>query len=185
MSTQGYLIQSKEILKAAELVRANARTSTVLRLVDIDPRTLMKLSTEIRQRDRAGKQGRTYQLIDWYLMSLNCLHASAFYNLFVQYSKYCDELYDTFTQSYNHYTRLHSKNDSDTYRLDIDRALHLIQQVRDRQLRQVSCTCCHGLFVTTYTAIDRFYECPVCSNALKRKRYDRGTRHHQKRTSIV
>lgn len=185
MGPQGYVIQSREIMRAVELVRANARTSTVLRLVDIDQRTVMKLSAEIRQRDRAGKQGRTFQGIDWYLQALNCVHASAYYNLFVQYSKHSDDLYEAFTQSYNHYKRLHGEGDSEHCRLDIDRALHLIQQLRDRQLRQVKCTCCRGVFVTTYTAIDRLYECPICAKSLKRKRYVRGAKHPLSLTSAA
>lgn len=185
MGPQGYVIQSREIMRAVELVRANARTSTVLRLVDIDQRTVMKLSAEIRQRDRAGKQGRTFQGIDWYLQALNCVHASAYYKLFVQYSKYSEDLFEAFTQSYRHYTRLHATEGGEYCRLDIDRALHLIQQVRNRQLRQVKCTGCQGVFVTTYTAIDRLYECPICAKSLKRKRYVRGAKHPLSLTSAA
>jgi len=175
METASYVMQSREILRAAELVRLNARTSTVLRLVDVDHRTLRRLSIEISQSKRAGRQGRTFRDIDWYLQALNCVHASAYYNLFIQYSKHCDDLYEAFLQSYQHYTRL--QESCGHFRLDIDRALHLIQQVRDRQLRQVKCIGCDGLFVTTYTAIDRLYECPICSGSLKHKRYVRGAKH--------
>lgn len=175
MQSENYVQQSREILRAAELVKLNARTSTVLRLVDVDHRTLRRLSVEISKNDRAGRQGRTPQGVDWYLLALNCVHASAYYNLFIQYSKHCGDLYEAFLQSYQHYTRL--QESCGHFRLDIDRALHLIQLVRDRQLRQVKCTGCDGLFVTTYTAIDRLYECPKCSGSLKHKRYVRGTKH--------
>ncbi len=184
MRNTSYVMQSREIMRAAVLVRLNARTSTVLRLVDVDQRTLMKISAEIWQRERAGRQGRTFQGIDWYLLALNCVHASAYYNLFVQYSQYCDDLYEAITQSYRHYTSLQREQDK-CYRLDIDRAMHLIQQVRDRQLRQVECSCCDGLFVTTYTAIDRLYECPICSGSLKHKRYVRGAKHPLSLTSAA
>ena len=155
------LNESRQIERAAELIRMGARMQVLESETTLSYERLIRLYKEI-----AGKSPSKGQLpfsTDWFLTWQENVHASLFLNIHEYLSKGASlDAIDTLTRAWRLYSEQVVAAELEPL-LSFTRAWRLVKFVEAQMLALTDCSQCKGHFVTEPYENARHYVCGLCN----------------------
>jgi flagellar transcriptional activator FlhC len=159
--TKSVLNESRQIERAAELIRMGARMQVLESETTLSYERLIRLYKEI-----AGKSPSKGQLpfsTDWFLTWQENVHASLFLNIHEYLSKGASlDSVDTLTRAWRLYSEQVTAAEIEPL-LSFTRAWRLVKFVEAQMLALTGCSQCKGQFVTEPYENARHYVCGLCN----------------------
>ncbi len=160
-ATKSVLNESKQIERAAMLIKMGARMQVLESETTLSYERLIRLYKEI-----AGKSPSKGQLpfsTDWFLTWQENIHSSLFLNIYEYMSKGVNaDPVEILTKAYRLYAEQVQASNLECM-LSFTRAWRLIKFVDANMLTRTKCSKCGGLFVTELYKTPRHYECGLCN----------------------
>lgn len=160
-TTKSVLNESRQIERAANLIRMGARMQVLESETTLSYERLIRLYREI-----VGKSPSKGQLpfsTDWFLTWQENIHSSLFLNIHEYLSKAvaCDTV-EALTKSYRLYEEQVREAGIEPI-LSFTRAWRLVKFVDAGMLKMTACTQCNGHFVADAYENARHYVCGLCN----------------------
>ncbi len=155
------LAESRQIERAAELIRMGARMQVLESETTLSYERLIRLYKEI-----AGKSPSKGQLpfsTDWFLTWQENIHSSLFLNIYEYLSKGASlDPVDVLTKAYRLYSEQVEAAEIEAL-LSFTRAWRLVKFIDAQMLALTKCATCGGHFVTEPYENARHYHCGLCN----------------------
>ncbi len=160
-TTKSVLNESRQIERAAALIRMGARMQVLESETNLSYERLIRLYREI-----VGKSPSKGQLpfsTDWFLTWQENIHSSLFLNIHEYLSKAVDcDTVEALTKAYRLYEEQVRGSGIEPL-LSFTRAWRLVKFVDANMLKVTACTKCKGHFVTDAYENTRHFVCGLCN----------------------
>lgn len=162
MSALSILDESRQILRAKELIDLGARLQVLKGETDLSYERLLKLYKEV-----AGKSPSKGQLpfsTDWFITWQPNVHSSLFMNIYQHLHSVApnEASVDLMIKAYKLYQEQTVLLETEPV-LSITRAWRLLKFMNSKMLTMTQCTRCKGQFVTETLRHPRHHVCGLCN----------------------
>ncbi len=160
MADKSLVQEMQQVQLAIELIELGARLQVLETETELSRGRLVRLYKEVR--GVSPPKGMLPFSTDWFITWLPNIHASLFYNSYLQLCKqYGCERLEAFVKAYRLYLEQISLDGGEPV-LGLTRAWTLIRFFESNLLELTSCTCCSGKFVAHIHTPGQNYVCGIC-----------------------
>jgi len=171
MSGKSVLQEARDVQRAIALIELGARLQFIEGEVSLSRERLLRLYKEVK--GSSPPKGLLPFSVDWYMTWLANIHASIFYNIYLQMLEHAgDDRLEALTKAYRLYLD-QARAQGEEPVLDFTRAATLVKFFSAGMVEMTACTRCTGRFVTHAHENHSDYVCVLCrppSRAGRRKR---------------
>ena len=160
MKVKSILNESREVQRAVELIRLDARLQVLEAEIDLSRERLLRLYKEVAGRSPA--KGMLPFSTDWFMTWQPATHSSLFFNIYTTIGQATGiERVDALTKAYKLYLE-HLAACGMPQVLSITRAWRLIKFFEAGMLDTAQCTRCTGRFITHKYELKHAFVCGLC-----------------------
>lgn len=171
MAGKSVLQEARDVQRAIELIELGARLQFIEAEVSLSRERLLRLYKEVK--GSSPPKGLLPFSVDWYMTWMANIHASMFYNIYLQMLEHAgDDRLGALIKAYRLYQD-QVRTQGETPVLDFTRAATLVKFFGGGMLDLAGCTRCTGRFVAHAHDNHSAYVCVLCrppSRAGKKKR---------------
>ncbi|MBC5785984.1 flagellar transcriptional regulator FlhC [Ramlibacter sp. USB13] len=171
MAGKSVLQEARDVQRAIELIELGARLQFIEAEVSLSRERLLRLYKEVK--GSSPPKGLLPFSVDWYMTWMANIHASMFYNIYLQMLEHAGEdRLEALIKAFRLYQD-QARLQGDDPVLDFTRAATLVKFFGGGMLDLATCTRCTGRFVTHAHENRSGYVCVLCrppSRAGKKKR---------------